>query len=920
MSPTAANDGFVLSMAVMALVTSDSEIASYDLMIDAASVKDPVSMMDVVDPPTSSSQLRGRPSLGTTVSDSTPPLMISRGRADSARGISDQSAFLPTVMPEPLSENSFEESGTKSRNDEDEDGLVEIMSADLAPSSGNGQANSNDEEEKQQEQLSQDDNKAFSAAISEPLIPPSSYSGAQLKSPPGEAQIPSFTNSTTTKGKLKNGEHQSKRIGVSEISDILQTLSLGSNGTISPSVRENALQDLSNILYSSGPKDRELIVEQKCVEILTSAMWTEIDNPRIQHAALQCILAMAASPDGEATSDMLANQDSVCDAVLFSMQMHSSVPEIQLRGCNIFACLASASSENRSMSDGSLSGAVTMVVNAMAIHSSTVDIQKAGIQALNNQCFLSLHAEANKRSLMDTKAGGGLSGVGILLRCIELCHDDCLAVELACRVVWCLTSSQDLWKVIVHSEIDDLQRLLIPVCQEQMTNPKSSASLVEAANGIIGNFAKDENTHAELREANAIKLVMDSIRCHPGHDGVKKEALLAIANLSTSADCRDDIISQGALPFIFKILDDADNDPEPIADALRAVVAMAATTASRKSIFTKRTLAIINRLTTEYNNADVLEICCALITKMTLDSELMLVAAENDVIEMLRRTIEKSPEAKVTNAALLAFRNMSCCSPFIQPLVEFDAITTILSAMEKYPESNAIQTNACCFLWNVAQKGVECQRDEVEFIVKAMQSHLESADLLEMACGTLWNIVEHSSDGRKHVIESGAIEVLAAIMMMHPDTTATLQQACGVLSNITTDSDAAQAIVNAQGVNIVAETMRNNNTATELLELGCLTLRNLIFVFPDRSDEAGIAIATVINAMQKDIDSISFHREACNLIWILTYHSPENLSKVLALDGLTVLMKSMEQYSEDEEIQQAALAAFNQLASSAQEC
>ena len=157
-------------------------------------------------------------------------------------------------------------------------------------------------------------------------------------------------------------------------------------------------------------------------------------------------------------------------------------------------------------------------------------------------------------------------------------------------------------------------------------------------------------------------------------------------------------------------------------------------------------------------------------------------------------------------------------------------------------------------------------------------------------------------------------------MMMHPDTTATLQQACGVLSNITTDSDAAQAIVNAQGVNIVAEAMRNNNAATELLELGCLTLRNLIFAFPDRSDEAGIVIATVINAMQQDIDSVSFHREACNLIWILTYYSPENLSKVLALDGLTVLMKSMEQYSEDEEIQQAALAALNQLASSAQEC
>jgi hypothetical protein len=741
-----------------------------------------------------------------------------------------------------------------------------------------------------------------------PISTTSNQGDGQQKAPPKE------------KKRIKK-ERQSRTIqrnNVDQLPNIIHTLSLEGNGAITPSVREKALQDLATILASSGPKAKEFIIENKCVEVLTRVMWNDIDNARLQDAAFQCILAMAATHDSEAVSDMLSYEDSVCDAALFSMQMNSSVSDIQLKGCCIFACLASASSKNKHVSDGSLSGAVTMVVNAMASHIRDIDIQKAGIQALYNQCYLSVHAEANKRTLMDAKLENGMTGVGVVLRCLELGQEDYLTVERGCCVCWCLTSSEDLWKAIVREEFSDLHNTLIPLCQKHMLNPHST-TLIEAIIGTVANLARDETKHIELRDADALTLMMDSLHYHPGHDGIKKEAMLAIANISADPKCGEELVDLGAVEIAAEALSDTSSDAEHTSNALRAIVTMAVNADAKKAVSTNSMIKVIDAKSTEYDSAEILEMCCAFIATITAAYESIQMAVDNGAIAILLRALDKTPEEKVTCAVLSALRNISSSSLLTGLLIESGAIATVVNAMDKYPHSNPIQTNACCFLWNVAQSGGDCRYGEVKFIVKAMQAHLESATLLEMACGALWNIVELSSDGKKQVIENGAIEVLAAAMMMHPTTTATLSQACGVLSNITTDGSVAQAIVNAQGVTIVAEAMRNNSDAIELLELGCLTLRNLVYALPDRVEEAGTAIATVINAMQESVDSVGFHREACNLIWILSSHSPKCQSKALALDGLSVLMKCMEQYSDNQEIQQAALAAFNQLASSPQE-
>ena len=94
-------------------------------------------------------------------------------------------------------------------------------------------------------------------------------------------------------------------------------------------------------------------------------------------------------------------------------------------------------------------------------------------------------------------------------------------------------------------------------------------------------------------------------------------------------------------------------------------------------------------------------------------------------------------------------------------------------------------------------------------------------------------------------------------------------------------------------------------------------MRNILFVFPDATQEAMPVIATIVKALQDNPAAFSFLKEACNLLWILVAEEESCHSKIVSLDGLNILMKIMEsteQNREDSELQRAAQSCFRILA------
>ena len=728
-----------------------------------------------------------------------------------------------------------------------------------------------------------------------------------------------------------SGSRSGRENNVNDIPVILHCLNLAESNAF---LREKAFQSLTEIVWKSGDKAKAMFAQYKGVDTLVNNMWSDMGDAKVQDAAAQFLFALAASTDGSASNDVLSNEEATSDALLFSMQSHMNVESIQLAGCGILSCLAAASANNKQISDGSLSGALTIVLSAMFNHSNSKGMQKAGLQALYSQCALSTSAESNKRSLVGTQLDGGATGLSVIIRAIELLQKELVSLEWAFKLCWCLTSSEDLAKAL--SDTPDVIPLVVQTCHRYLETPAAGV-LVEASFGVLGNLAHLEPNRMVIHNAGALKAILDGMKFHRNMAGVSVEGCAALANLGVAPRIRQDMIHNETVNAVISSMQSFLDNPDAVEEACRALVVMSIENEEAKAqLIVPQVLATVSEASERHeDNSSVQEMVSCLVASLAVSTSPSTSASRSDIlvqqggVDIVVRALGSSKEEKVLEAATNAYRNLACQAEQTDRLLKGGAARKLVKAMAANENSVEIQMNSCCSLWNLAykiqerSKKPEATRDIVDStgvkcIVKAMQSHMESGDLLELACGALGSLVDDSLELKKDVVGSGAIDAVACALVMHPTRTTTLEKACSVLANVSVEGPLAEAIVNAQAVSIVVEAMRNNGSSIPFLEIGSLLLRNLVVQFPDFAEEASGAVSTVINAMKDNPKAVGFQREACSLLWILAALSENCESKILALDGIAVLMKSLEHNSDVPDVQEAALSAFKQLATSAQ--
>ncbi len=682
-------------------------------------------------------------------------------------------------------------------------------------------------------------------------------------------------------------------------------------------LKANALRSLATILWKSGRRGRNSVIESKGVEILVTTMWDDMGNDEIQDAAAEFLLAFAASSDANPSNDTLANEDACCDSLLFAMQTHSNMPGIQLKGCAIFSCLAAASSNNSSVSDGSLSGALTMVLAAMSNHGLSVEIQKAGLQALYHQCTLSKDAESNKRNLVESQLENGSSGLGVILDAMKSpLRKDQVAMEWACRLCWSLTSSEDLVKKI--SGIAVMIGEVTEICHQNIANENSS-SLLEACFGVMGNMAHVETNRIELVRFGGVAALMEGMRYYSADYPVSLEACSALANLALSQPIRDAILQGGGLETILRALHTYIDYHEFVAEALRALVCLAVQSQEGKeAMSTPDVIELVIVASMKHQDSVLVhEMCCKLLASLAIHNGTSEIIIEDGGLDLIQNALQSQSDEKVRDAACFVYRNLACQLQKSDPLLQNGALKSVIITMSSHENSLSIQTNGCCAIWNIAFKAKEVVGSQgVQVIVKAMQTHMESSELLEVACGALWSIVDESIDRKKDVVGSGAIDAVICALVMHPNTESMLIKASGVFSNLSAEGSLAEAIANAQGVNVVCDAICNNGSAVAFLETCCLTLRNLVFHYPECAGEVTVTISTILDAMREQINDSSFQIEACNFLWVLAAEAGSCLEKISELDGMSVLMQSLDQNGDDPEVHAAATGAIEQLAGS----
>lgn len=701
---------------------------------------------------------------------------------------------------------------------------------------------------------------------------------------------------------------------------------------------QSALLRLTVCLWVQGPSAKLQFAANDGIKVLAATMWADMMVPSAERAAAELFLALvtasspavAAAPSSLAATDaLLGSEDTerLVDALLITMQTLIMDDELQQVGCRILCCLASSSNSNDN--DGTRSGACLAVLNAMDAHYTSAFVQEWGLRALYNQCVYSKHAETNKRTLLSSKLDtSGATGGDVLERIIlSGAHHlrDGGVLEWACRLCWCLTASNASVAKMVALRMDTLRELL-HILEKCRSSEDASPQLQEAVLGTIANLSRFNQYKSFLGTSDVILLILDIMHGNKEYVEVQIEACCVIANIAgfLSPLEKEEIVDAGAVRTIVGAMFAFPREKHVLQEpALRALVGLALESEiAKEEICELETLSVVMHLCRLDDSSTLAqqEILCTLLGSLYASDRSMMQALQCDSLGALTSAVAAYRNSeKIQDAACFAFRNLSKNMDNLDTLLRSNAIGFAVGAMFAFKFSKTIQSNACCVLWNIGV-GTEfghqmiAETKAMKCIVNAIQTHMEVEEVIEVACGTLFGLIHRSPILRQQFFDNNSgVESVTCTLVMHSRSTVLLEKACGVLAFSSTNSRPFAGAVVADGVYNIVETMRNNPNSINILQHGAHFLRNTIMRSQSYVGEATGVVSVLINALKDFTLSDTFLSEACYFIWTIAELSYEARSRIIAMDGVSILLAILDQNVGNKFVEDAAYGAFTEL-------
>ena len=780
---------------------------------------------------------------------------------------------------------------------------------------------------------SQVDNNKFKATMKSPRSPRKLMYRRHQSMPFSLSQPPlkqiTSTNSFLPQKKppVVTAELRQESLDITTMADIRHhILLLSTGGETDTHVLVQSLEALTFIIFAHHSLAKAEFVEGGGLEILSAFLWLHLFNLPVQKAAMDLLLAFSTTSkeDAPLENDFVGEKGESCVlALLVSMQTHLTDEELQHVGCQILCCLAAASSadKNSNVCDGSLSGAVLAVLNAMDSHKQSMAMQEWGIRALYHQCVISKSAEANKRAVVDCIIEGGTSGPEIIERALVAASSIPILAERICQLFWCLSASD-----YVANKLSPAEGAMKKMCSIAFAFRQSQEAipLIQAIFGSLANLYKLDVNQALLDPREAVRLAVEVISNHGAHVEVVTEALCMLSNMVKSKCTVEAMVEANSVGIILNVMVAHLAEAAVAEEGMRALVALAGeSSAARDELLQRKHYSQLTQLRkTHENSVDIQALNIRLLSYVSQSPKASQGPFLSDIIQFVCCVMAFHNQLEqVQTAACEALSIIACqAGGGGHALAQTDALGLIMSNMEKFIRSKEIQSSACCVLWSMASAGClqgDCiGKNCLYAIVKVIREHLETHSVIEMACSAMWTIIHGSSTMQQELVKiDGAIDAITCVLAMYPNNTSVLEKAVGVLSSLSCTREHAEKVVSEDSVTGVVDVLRHNHDNLErgILVAGTCFLRNATIVRPALVSVAGESLCTIIQAMKKFGGDVEFQREACSLLWAISALSNDCKAKILALDGISALIVALDG-SPAPDLQEAALGAFSELA------
>ena len=346
--------------------------------------------------------------------------------------------------------------------------------------------------------------------------------------------------------------------------------------------RGEAFRSLAEIVWSNGDEAKLAVHENHGIELVVESMWEDLGDPDVQAPAVDLIFALSACSEDSMGRDIFMGgcARNAIDALLISMQTHISLENLQRSGCGALGCLASASSENEHVDDGTLSGAVSCVVAAMDAHRKSAEVQRWGLWALYCQCVLSHNAENSQMNLAKGAIEAG--GMNVIFRAMDLNESDLVALEWGCKLYWSLSFSDEIVGMLTESN-----RTVVTIMKvlRSFQGIAEAEATEEAAYGALANIARVKKSHSWLRESKIISRVVESMDTYHSAEGVNIEACALLSNLMETRSLKEAVLTYG-VDKIFRAMETFQDSVELNEEALKVLLCLSVDSEEAKAKLT----------------------------------------------------------------------------------------------------------------------------------------------------------------------------------------------------------------------------------------------------------------------------------------------------------------------------------------------
>jgi len=686
-------------------------------------------------------------------------------------------------------------------------------------------------------------------------------------------------------------------------------------------LNEKAFNALFTLATSVECRQKSEILSNNGVKCIIDGLWRHMEVPAVQEAGLFALWALAVSEEGGSVSKGAKSiaEGRALDATLISMQTHLHFASIQYAGCGILSCLARAAKLEKTIDDGTSSGAMFQVVCALDMHSTTSPVQEWGIRALVNECE---NSSTNKILLVKTGEGslgdGGDSGILSIYKAIKRFPGELVVLEWGLRLIHCVSCYENA--AVKMSKADRPIERVIEVLEARKRDPEAMR-LCEEGIGALSNLSAFEQNNTSMRVAGAIKTVSNIMMQHPRVERIQVLSCRLLANLAATKDSREAILRSDATRIVLSAMRAFSTCATLQEEACRLLRALCVGSSDGRSSVSGSAgiSSVVRAMSIHTDSSKVQEQAAGVFAGMAFEESWCGVVASSGALVAISKAMSAHPkERSLQEICCVALRNLSTSSDARNELRVPDRLEPIIRALALQEESEVVQENVCGILWNLSANMVRGSRpligpEDIEHIVKAMQNYPDSPGTQKAACGALWSLATLSDEAQNAVASKGGIDAIMCAILLHQDKPDLLELACGVLCSLSVNTRNLKAIADAGSIAAVTELIRNHISCSALFQTSCLFLHNMAYFDTNYAEEASAACSSIIRAMNENPDDATLIRAACCALSSLAANAEACRERIHACGGVSTIARARERFRNFADVWSEAEGALAQL-------